>query len=219
MGGTGVISTAVETQLRNLGVTTITRLAGANRYDTAAKVAAQMGGFRSDVLIASGRPDAMADGLVLSGPGAALGRPILLVAADKVPWETRWALGHVRAERTVVAGGTGVVPNAVLAQLPSPTRVAGADRYGTSTAVAAWASRLIPATDVLLSSGEPTALVDTLAGGQFGRVTLYAQSTTMPATTASWLDRAPNLKSVTVLGGTAAIGELVAGRAQRAVLQ
>ena len=219
VGGTGVISTAVETQLRNLGVSTITRLAGANRYDTAAKVAAQMGGFRSDVLIASGRPDAMADGLVLSGPAAALGRPILLVAADKVPWETRWALGHVRAERTVVAGGTGVVPNAVLAQLPSPTRVAGADRYGTSTAVAAWASRLIPATDVLLSSGEPAALVDTLAGGQFGRVTLYAKATTMPATTASWLDRAPNLKGVTVLGGTAAIGELVAGRAQRAVLQ
>jgi putative cell wall-binding protein len=219
VGGTGVISSAVETQLRNLGVTTITRLAGANRYDTAAKVAWQMGGVRTDVLIASGRADAMADGLVLSGPGAALERPILLVAADKVPWETRWALGHVRAQRSVVAGGSGVVPNSVVAQLPSPTRVAGSDRYGTSTAVAAWASRLMPATDVLLSSGEPAALVDTLAGGQFGRVTLYAKATTMPATTAAWLDSAPNLKSVTVLGGTAAISELVAGRAQRAVLQ
>jgi hypothetical protein len=119
----------------------------------------------------------------------------------------------------VVAGGRGVIPDAVLAQLPSPTRVAGSDRYATSTAVATWASRLMPAADVLLSSGEPKALVDTLAGGQLSRITLYAEATAMPATTASWLDRAVGLKSVTVLGGTAAIGDLVAGRAQRAVLQ
>ncbi len=219
VGGTGVIAGAVETQLRNLGVTTITRLPGKNRYDTAAKVAWQMGGVRKDVLIASGRADAMADGLVLSGPGAALGRPILLVAADKVPFETRWALGHVQAQRTVVAGGTGVIPAAVAAQLPSPTRVAGADRYGTSTAVANWASRLFPATQVLLSSGEAAALVDTLSGGQFGRVTLYTKGTSMPSTTAAWLDAAPGLREVTVLGGTGAVNELVAGRAQRAVLQ
>jgi hypothetical protein len=58
-----------------------------------------------------------------------------------------------------------------------------------------------------------------LSGGQFGRITLYAKSTSMPTTTAGWLDRAPGLSSVTVLGGTAAVSDLVAGRAQQAVLQ
>ena len=217
VGGTGVISSTIETQLRNLGVTSIDRVAGRNRFDTAAGVAVRMGAS-ADVLVASGRQDAMADGLVLSGPGAALGRPILLVAATRVPAETTWALRRVGAQRTVVAGGTGVVPDSVLAGLPSPKRVAGSDRYGTGTAVASWARALMPAKDVLLSSGQPASLVDTLSGGQFGRITLYAAATWMPSSTAAWLDGAPGLESVTVLGGTATVGELVAGRAQRAVL-
>jgi putative cell wall-binding protein len=221
VGGTGAISSNVESQLRSLGVSTIDRIAGRNRFDTAAGVAVRMGAPRPDVTIASGRGDAMADGLVLSGPAAKLGRPILLVAADKVPSETRWALSRVGAKTAVVAGGTGVVPAAVYNAIPvaSKTRVAGSDRYATGTAVATWASRLIDARDVVLSSGEPESLVDTLSGGQLGRITLYARSTSMPTTTASWLDRAPGLSSVTVLGGTAAISDLVAGRAQRAVLQ
>ncbi len=219
VGGTGVISSAVETQLKSLGVTHIERYWGSNRYGTAASVAVHLGGAKPDALVASGRPDAMADGLVLSGAAAALGRPILLVAASSVPSETRWALGRLGTQRTVVAGGTGVVPDSVLRALPRPTRVAGSDRYATGTAVAGWASHLIDVRDVVLSSGEPQSLVDTLSGGQFARVTLYAKSTSMPTTTSSWLDRAPGLRSVTVLGGTAAVSDLVAGRAQRAVLQ
>jgi putative cell wall-binding protein len=218
VGGTGVISSTVESQLRTLGVTSIDRVAGRNRYDTAAGVAVRMGSA-PDVLVASGRSDAMADGLVLSGPGAALARPVLLVAGDRVPRETAWALARVGAARSVVAGGTGVVPEAVVRQLPSPRRVAGSDRYGTGVAVAQWARSLMPAKEVLLSSGQPAALVDTLSGGQLGRITLYATATTMPASTAGWLDAAPGLEGVTVLGGTAAISDLVAGRAQRAVLQ
>lgn len=218
VGGTGVISANVESQLRALGVTTIDRIAGRNRYDTAAKVAVRMGAS-PDVLVASGLSGAMADGLVLSGPGAALARPVLLVTPDRVPGETTYALGKVGAVRSVVAGGTGVVSDAVLRQLPAPRRVAGVDRYATGVAVARWAQALMPARQVLMSSGEPTALVDTLSGGQLGRITLYATATAMPASTAGWLDAAPGLEDVTVLGGTAAISDLVAGRAQRSVLQ
>ncbi|HET8766971.1 MAG TPA: cell wall-binding repeat-containing protein, partial [Pedococcus sp.] len=121
--------------------------------------------------------------------------------------------------RSVVAGGSGVVPDSVLRALPGPRRVAGSDRYATGTAVATWARGLVPASSVLLSSGQPAALVDTLSGGQFGRITLYAMATSMPSTTAAWLDAAPGLTSVTVLGGTGVLNDLVAGRAQRAVLQ
>ena len=218
VGGTGVISTTVEKQLRSLGVTTIDRVAGRNRFDTAAGVASRIGPS-PDVLVASGNQPSMADGLVLSGPGAALKRPVLLVSATTVPAETRWALTRVGAKRSVVAGGSGVVPDSVLRALPGPRRVAGADRYATGTAVASWARGLVPASSVLLSSGQPAALVDTLSGGQFGRITLYAMATTMPSTTAAWLDAAPDLTSVTVLGGTGVLNDLVAGRAQRAVLQ
>ena len=39
VGSTGAISSSVETQLRNLGITSITRFSGADRFATAAAVA------------------------------------------------------------------------------------------------------------------------------------------------------------------------------------
>jgi hypothetical protein len=161
----------------------------------------------------------MADGLVLSGPAAQLRRPILLVSPNGVPGATRSALRDLGTQRTVVAGGTGVVPEAVMVQLPSPTRVGGISRHETSTRVASWARGVMPVQSVLVSNGEDTGLVDTLSGGQFGRATLYVKPTSVPAVVASWLDGSPDLARVTVLGGEGAVSNLVAGRAQRAVLQ
>jgi hypothetical protein len=139
------------------------------------------------------------------------------VAATGVPSATRAALRDLGTQRTVVAGGTSVVPDAVLEQLPSPTRVGGASRHETSTRVATWARGVMPVQSVLVSNGDDTGLVDTLSGGQFG--TLYVRPTSMPGVVASWLDGSPDLARVTVLGGENAVSSLVAGRAQRAVLQ
>ena len=150
-------------------------------------------------MVASGL--AMADGLALSGPAAHLGRPILFVTDRGVPAATAGALPQLATVRTVVAGGTGVIPDAVLAKLPGATRVAGADRYATSVAIASWARRAMPVSSVLVASGSDAGLVDTLSGGQFGRATLYVQTTTMPAAVASWLDGSSDLARATVLGG------------------
>ncbi len=217
VGGTGAVSSTVVTQLKNLGVTSITRYSGADRYGTAAAVARGVATTSPDVMVASGL--AMADGLVLSGPAAQLQRPILLVNDRGVPAPTATALTQLATERTVVAGGTGVVPDAVLAKLPSPTRVAGANRYATSAALATWARGVMPVSSVLAANGEDTGLIDTLSGGQFGRATLYVQAVKVPTDVASWLDRSPDLAKATVLGGSGVVGDLVAGRVQRAVLQ
>ena len=217
VGGTGAISSSVETRLRNLGITSITRFSGADRFATAAAVARGVAPTSPDVMVASGL--AMADGLGLSGPAAQLRRPILLVNDRGVPAATAGALTQLATERTVVAGGTGVIPDAVLAKLPSPTRVSGANRYATSVAIASWARRAMPVGSVLVSSGSDAGLVDTLSGGQFGRATLYVQATSVPSVVASWLDGSPDLAAATVLGGPSAVGDLVAGRVQRAVLQ
>jgi putative cell wall-binding protein len=217
VGGTGVISSSVEKQLRNLGVTTVTRFSGADRYATAAAVAKGVTPTSPDVMVASGL--AMADGLVLSGPAAELKRPILLVNDRGVPSPTATALAQLGAQRTVVAGGTGVVPDAVMARLPDPERVAGPNRYATSVALATWARQAMSVSSVLVASGEGSGLVDTLSGGQFGRATLYVQAVRVPSEVATWLDRSPDLTKATVLGGTGAVSDLVAGRVQRAVLQ
>ena len=217
VGSTGVISSEVETQLKGLGITSISRHGGRDRFATAAAVARAVAPTSPDVMVSSGV--AMADGLALSGPAAHLGRPILFVTADRVPAATAGVLQELGTLRTVVAGSGGVVSDAVVAQLPRATRVAGPDRYATSAQVASWARQAMPASTVLVASGEDQALVDTLSGGQIGRPTLYVRSASMPAVVASWLDGSPDLARVTVLGSGAVVSDLVAGRAQRAVLQ
>ena len=124
VGSTGVISSEVETQLKGLGITSISRHGGRDRFATAAAVARAVAPTSPDVMVSSGV--AMADGLALSGPAAHLGRPILFVTADRVPAATAGVLQELGTLRTVVAGSGGVVSDAVVAQLPGATRVAGA---------------------------------------------------------------------------------------------
>ncbi|KRE62249.1 cell wall-binding repeat-containing protein [Nostocoides sp. Soil756] len=220
VGGEGSVSQAVADRLRAIGVARVDRIGGQTRYDVSASVArAVAAGSATQAFVASGSSAAMADGLGLSGPATTLGRPILLVRADEVPAATAAALKDLGISRTVVAGGPASVSDAVLAQLPSPTRIGGSDRFAVSAAVATWAAgHGVDAATALVSSGRNEALADTLSGGQLGRITLYVQPGGVPRPVASWLDSTTRLSTVTVLGGTASVSLLTGGRAQRAVL-
>src|SRR5206468_462556 len=125
LGGPTALSGQVQVDLAALGVSSVERLAGADRYATAAAVANAVG--RSEiVLVASGEtfPDALAAG--------ALGLPVLLTQRTSLPDVTRAAIGTAHP---VVVGGPVAVANGVV---PGAERVAGADRYATSAAVADW---------------------------------------------------------------------------------
>jgi putative cell wall-binding protein len=217
VGGTGAVPAGVEADLRSLGVTTVTRVAGPDRFATAVAVARAMGSHHPDVMLASGMDGAMADGLLLSGPAAALGRPILLVGADRVPTATRTALTEFGTTATVVAGGPGVVSDRALAALPSPTRLAGSNRYGTGTAIGSWAVSRVPVGSVTLAPGEDAALVDSLSGGQLGHITMPTRSAFLPDGIRSWLAGTPGIGTVVVVGGAAVVTDEVAGAAADAV--
>ncbi|MDQ2941832.1 MAG: cell wall-binding repeat-containing protein, partial [Chloroflexota bacterium] len=85
LGGTGVISTAVENSLAT-DFGTVTRLAGANRYATAAAVAVNDFNTAAEVIIATG--EGFADALGGGAAGAHAGDPILLVQKNVLPPET-----------------------------------------------------------------------------------------------------------------------------------
>ncbi|PRY55861.1 putative cell wall-binding protein [Knoellia remsis] len=221
VGGEGSVSQTVVDQLRSLGVVTVQRFGGRDRYGVAAEVARAVAPLGApDVFVASGKQDAMADGLVTSGPATALRRPILLTPPTTMAAATSAALTELGVRRTVVPGGPGSVSDEVLAQLPSPTRLGGASRYAVSVAVAQWATRSgVQGSDVLASSGSQTALADALSGGQLGRQLFYVRSAGVPAEVATELDGRANLSRVTVMGGEASVPLLVAGRLQQSVLE
>src|SRR5207249_8452182 len=119
LGGTTALSPQVQTDLNTLGLS-VRRLAGADRYETAAAAAAATAiGPTGVALVASGEtfPDALAAG--------ALGLPVLLTHPDSLPDATRAAIGSARP---VVVGGPFAVNNGVV---PGAERVGGADRYAT----------------------------------------------------------------------------------------
>ncbi|MBO0609167.1 cell wall-binding repeat-containing protein [Myceligenerans salitolerans] len=112
LGGSGVVSTAIEAELATHTSGGVSRLAGGNRWETSAEISEAA--FRpgtSVVYIANGRnfPDA------LSGAAAAgsLGGPVLLTDESTLPSAIEAELDRLDPQRIVVLGGSGVVYDSV----------------------------------------------------------------------------------------------------------
>ncbi|WP_413320271.1 cell wall-binding repeat-containing protein [Agrococcus sp. 1P02AA] len=141
----------LETALRASGATIMTdasltmpapaRLAGANRFETAAMVSRQ-GHPRgaSEVWVASGQ--GFADALGAGAAAAHRRAPLLLTANGWLPDATRAELDRLRPTGIVLTGSTASVSAAVeeqLAEIAPVRRLGGANRYETSAAIAAFA--------------------------------------------------------------------------------
>ncbi len=130
LGGTGAVSLTVEDQLSNL--TYVSRIAGLNRYGTAAAIADILGNKGQAVVVNSlNFPDAIA----AASHAAYQGMPILLTPADALATETEAVLKRLSVTDTQVIGGTSVITPNVFAKLIHPIRLSGADRFATSAGV------------------------------------------------------------------------------------
>lgn len=170
VGGTGAVSASVEAALKTLQPNVI-RLAGASRYQTGAAIVqeAWSGQTVPEVFIATGRnyPDALSAGAVAAGEGI----PVILVDGNlsTVPASTLALITELAPAQITIAGGTGVVSAGIMAQLTSQfagaevRRLAGADRYATSTAINLDAYPTN--TGVIYATG--TSFPDALAGAAF----------------------------------------------------
>ena len=109
VGGTAAISNAVAVELAGYG--TVVRLAGENRYETAAAVAAGIFPAADHVLLAYGGnfPDA----LVAAAAAGHLGGPVLLVTHDDIPDPTRDQLMRLAPDHIWLIGGRAVIGDEV----------------------------------------------------------------------------------------------------------
>ena len=143
VGGQAAVGDAVERELQAYAGR-VQRIAGRDRYDTAARLArAGWGDTAVDAaLVANG--EGFPDALGASARAAHEDVPVLLTRRDGVPDTTGTTLDVLGVETVTVAGGTGVVSESTLAALRrrvgSATRRAGADRYTTSAALTAGAA-------------------------------------------------------------------------------
>jgi glucose/arabinose dehydrogenase len=190
----------------------VTRVGGADRYETAVRVGADIGADGGTVVVATGTafPDALAAVPLAYANGPA---PVLLVGPSSVPPSVAADLTRRAPSRVIVVGGASAVPASVVAELdrlvPGPVvRVAGADRFATAAAVSA--ATFAPGVAVAyVVAGD--AFADALAAGTAaageGPVLLVASDRVPDATAAELRGLRPG--RIVVVGGPAVIGAAV----------
>ena len=115
VGSEQAVSAAVADELGSLTGGTVTRIAGPDRYATAAALAEAAFDGADTVFVANGTrfPGALA----AVPAAAAAGAPLLLLEPNAVPQATRAQLQRLQPRRIVVLGDTSAVPLALEAEL------------------------------------------------------------------------------------------------------
>ncbi|UJP39534.1 cell wall-binding repeat-containing protein [Cellulomonas palmilytica] len=208
VGGTGVLGRAVEKQLAALGVDDVRRLAGSDRYGTAAAVAARMPAGRS-VVLASGAQANLVDAAAAGGAAAATGQPVLLTAPGTLPTATKNAMQARGVRTTTVVGGTGAVSLAVTSSVRTVTkgqvvRYGGDDRYATALAVAKGFASRVGTSRVVVAAGSDDHLIDSVTAGALARLVVLVPGAASHGGVQTWLKRV-GTDRLDVAGGAGAV--------------
>jgi len=232
LGGTNAISQAVQAELEATPSTNAAggnlvteRIAGADRYDTAALVAESVpsttigtiNGLKT-ALIATGVdfPDALAGGPV----AFANHFPLLLTTPASLSPATASALQTLGIKAALILGGTAAVSSATEQSIQSmgitTQRLAGTNRQQTAAEVADYAIAYLKFKNTLADLARGDNYPDSLAGGaEAGKlgpypIVLTVSPTVLGVDTASWLQSVDGtLAEVDALGGTAAVSDAV----------
>jgi putative cell wall-binding protein len=221
VGGAAAVSDTVLAALSALAPGGAVRVAGPDRYATAAAVSAATypsGARIAYVVSGLGFADA-----VSAAPAAARdGGPILLVRDTVVPGATLAELVRLAPDRVVIVGGRGVVSDSVAAAIAAAipdadvSRLAGSDRYVTSAAVAAGFSPGVAVVYVATGMDFPDALAAAAAAGAQGAPILLTRPTDLPAAVDWHLARLEPQRAV-VAGGPMAVSDAVLSAVRNAM--
>lgn len=213
LGGDSAIGANVEDELADHTDGTVDRLAGADRYETAAEISAGTFDDANTAYVATGLD--FPDGLAGAPPAVQAPGPLLLTTDSDVPEVTRDELSRLDPDRIVMLGGTSVLDQTVKDALEvhgDVDRIAGGNRYETAADVA---DELDEPTGAFVATGEDYA--DALgAGAVAGTVNapvLLTRSDELPEATGNALDAlAP--ETIAVMGGEDAVSTDVAEAVQ-----
>jgi putative cell wall-binding protein len=204
---------------------TLTRLAGADRYDTARVIAEDTFSSSRFVVMATGQDfaDALAGGYAAGIDGL----PILLTTTAGLPSSTADALRSLKTKGVAILGGPAAVSTAVDDELHgmglATTRIGGSDRYQTAKLVAESAGSshigtVGGAPTAIVASGEDAHFPDALSASPMAfadhlPVLLTTTATLAPAAQQGLSDL--GIKHVIVVGGSAAVSDTVANQIQQ----
>ncbi|CAN5445420.1 hypothetical protein BH23ACT6_BH23ACT6_16040 [soil metagenome] len=208
VGGEARIGPGVEADLEAYG--DVTRLAGDDRYETSAEVAATFPAGLPVVYVATGEdfPDALTGGAVAGKAGAR----ILLTAKDELSTPIADALADLAPQAVVVFGGPAAISDptveAITDIVPATTRVFGGDRFETAAVIAEAYPSDLDTAYVATGLNYPDALTGSALAGFEGAPLLLTDQEIPEASLLALGGLSP--QGVTLLGGPAAVNDGVA---------
>ena len=217
LGGSAAVSDETVTAIEDLGAKpTVTRIAGDDRYATAAAVAAKIDAESSwcgtdavSAVLINGSSDALAFGVAVQTVAYRLQLPVLMTAADELPDATAEFITANDVEHVQIVGGTGTVSAGVASALTTlgvdtVDRVDGDSAAEVSVALANMANNgcgddLAPVSvnRAALVRGNPDGVVaapvlaSSLANGEL--VTPLIVGDTLPASVRDYLAATPKV--------------------------
>ncbi|MYI10393.1 MAG: cell wall-binding repeat-containing protein [Acidimicrobiales bacterium] len=238
LGGEAAVSAATVSMIEDLiNSPTVTRIAGSDRYATAAATAAMIetdsswcGTEANSAVLINGHSDALPFGVAVQTTAFRLQLPVLMTASDELPDATAEFISDNDVEHVQIIGGVGTVSADVAATLTSMgvdtvQRVDGDSAAAVSVALAQLASNgcsddLAPVSSdrVVLVRGNPDGvaaapvLASSLTGGAM--VTPLIVGDSLPASVRDYLAATPEAISgiklnlgIVAIGGTAAVSQ------------
>ena len=238
LGGTAAVADSVVTSIEGLSASPqVTRIAGDDRYATAAAIASMIDASSSwcgtdavSAVLINGASDMMAFGVAVQTIAYRLQLPVLMTASDELSDATAEYITTNDVEHVQIVGGTGAVSAGVASALTTlgvdtVDRVEGDSASAVSVALAQMAGNgcgdalgLVASDRVALVRGNPDGVVaapvlaSSLAGGFLVSPLVVGDS--LPASVSDYLAATPKTVGnnklnlgIVAIGGTAAVSE------------
>ena len=192
------------------------RLAGSNRFGTAAEIS-KFGWDTSDLVILA-RANDFADSIAGVGLSKSLDAPILLANTHNFNATTEAEFKRLGAKGVVILGGTMAISQQVEDQIKSKgfqvVRVAGKNRYETATMIAqivlddSTTSLPVEGAMIVFGGNFPDALAVAPAAAKNGYPVLMVKTKEVPVETKNFL-RKNGINTIIVVGGNGVISDQV----------
>ncbi|MFL0248699.1 leucine-rich repeat domain-containing protein [Candidatus Clostridium stratigraminis] len=206
VGGTGVITTNIENQLKNIGVN-FTRIGGINRYETSKLVAEKLG-TSNGIIVATGLnfPDALS----IAPIAGIKAMPILLSPKDGLDPSVASFIKGKTIPVSYIVGETGVLGNKVYSSVPNSIRLGGINRYETNRIINKQFEGDLRFGTAFLATGNdfPDALSGSALAAKNNAPIILTDKNSITNDTLNFI-KSEGVINVSILGGTGAISKNV----------
>ena len=193
---------SIDKTKNSLSQYNVRTIAGANRYETSAKIAQEIikRTGTTQAVIASG--ETFADALTVAPLANKNNMPILLVQPNNIPKATQEVLKQIK--KAIIVGGEKTISKEVANKLPNATRIAGANRYETAKKIYEYGFK--DRKEVNIANG--TNFADSLVIGSIDCPILLAESNEVPEATKQAI-KDSKFEKVNVFGGENSVNESI----------